>query len=92
MKMYGPYDLEIKVYITDGEQFGKANVVLPRSEVPSHDTVNEWVDKAVEQVREQMGDEWRLCTKQEYYDQLMQEVTGTDQQFALPGGDDWDKP
>ena len=32
---------------------------------------------------------WRM-NKREFFDVLMNNLTGTDEQFALPGGDDWD--
>lgn len=39
---------------------------------------------------EEMPDGFRLMSKREYFNKLIHEKTGSSEQFALPGGPDWD--
>ena len=90
LKLYGPFDVELKIHITDGEQVGTATYELGRSQYATPEKVSEALTKTEAQVKKQMGDEWRLCSKKEYFDQMMIEATGTGERFAMPSGDDWD--
>lgn len=92
MELYGPFDVDVKVYCTDGEQVAVATYGLGRSTYATPENVPDALAKVEAQMKEQMGDEWRLCTKREYFDHLMTEMTGSGERFALPGGDDWDDP
>ena len=84
-KLHGPFDFDLKVYLTDGENIAVATLGS-HSQYPDKKEVRRLVLGAVEQ----MPEGWRLCTKEEYWDALMAEKTGTDTRFAPPGGDDWD--
>lgn len=90
MKMIGPFDARLDVHVTNGNQIGKADYRLPRGEWPSKEAVQAAMTKAEQQVKEQFGDEWRLCTKREYFDAITEDV-GLGMKFALPGGPDWDE-
>lgn len=90
MKLYGPFEVEIIIYVTDGDQIAKATYNLGKSKPPTSDNIQAALEKTETQIKEQMGGNWHLCTKQEYFDEIMREATGTTERFALPGGDDWD--
>jgi hypothetical protein len=93
MKLYGPFTVEMEVFITNGSQFGKVTYELPKSDSDiSIAGFRQYADKAVEQVREQLKDDsWRLCTKRETFDQITEGVCGQSG-FAMPGSEtEWDE-
>lgn len=90
MKMHGPFEIDLKVHITDGKQVGVLTWQMPAAKIPSRQDVKDALTTVEEGLSESVGDGWRLCSKREYFDNLMFEKTGSTQRFALPGGDDWD--
>lgn len=89
-ELYGPFDVEVKVYLTDGDQVATATYAHGRSKFFGPEDMAGVIEKVVTQLNDQMDGEWRACTKREYFDQLMRDMTGSSERFALPGGDDWD--
>ena len=93
MKMNGPVVIEIKVLLTDGTQQVEATYVCPAGMFPTADFIQHAMDAAMKQVQETLGNgNWRLANKREFWDFIMEENTGTDEKFALPGSEEWDKP
>ena len=93
MKMHGPVSIEIQIMMTDGEQFAEATYSCPIGIYPKPSDIEQAMEKAVLHIRKQMKNEnWRLVTKQEFWDEKIAESTGTVEKFAMPGGEEWDKP
>lgn len=92
MKLLGPYRVEVQAHCTDGENYCVAKYLLGIGKEPTQEHVMEACTNAADEVREQLGENWRLCTKREFFDHLMAEMTRTDERFALPGGEEWDSP
>lgn len=96
VKIQGPVEIEIKVYITDGKRRGSATIGMglgsySLDEQRMRDRVQKFVD-------EEMPDGFRLMTKREFFDnKVVPPIPAEDddgefylQRFAIPGGEDWD--
>lgn len=96
MKIQGPVEIEIKVYITDGKRSGAATIGMGLgsfglTEVRMRERVQKFA-------AEEMPDGFRLMTKREFFDhailppQRSEDEDGDvrTQRFALPGGDEFD--
>ena len=91
LKLFGPFTIKMDVVLTDGENFAVADFQMQRSEVPSVEAFREGSLKVEAQVKATMTDDWRLCTKREYFDYVTREATGQDMGFAMPGHEtEWD--
>lgn len=87
MKLKGPYETNITVHITDGEREGKIDISLSMGEPPSQKMIDECIIKAREAAEE---NGMRLMNKSEFFHAMMRERTGSNQRFAIPGGDEWE--
>lgn len=75
----GPFEVELTVYITDGEQTAKVAYGLPRGTWPTTGSIKAAMNKALQEVKKQVpGKPWRLSTKREFFDEF---APG----FAMPG-------
>lgn len=90
-KMHGPVQIDIIVYFTDGEQVAKVTYGYSAGLFVPPETMLKIINVSEKCIKEQMGDDWRLCTRKEFQQNLVGEKTGTTEKFAFPGGDDWDK-
>ena len=92
MKLFGPFTPHLEVMCTDGEQVAKVDYQMDRTLAPTVEGCREAAARCEAQLKEQMGDKWRLCTKREFFDALMHEITGASEQFAMPGSEtEWDE-
>ena len=90
LELKGPFEISVKVHLTDGAQEATANYSMPVAKFPTEAEVRKALSEAEAKAKESVGPDWRLMNKREFFDVLMNNLTGTDEQFALPGGDDWD--
>lgn len=84
----GPYRMSMAIYVTDGERSASTTYEFPPGKPVTEEMRKEGVDKALGFVQAELGEDWRLCTKQEFWDYTCDEQFGT--RFALPGGSEWD--
>lgn len=93
LRLYGPWTLSAEVLLVNDETGQQANVTITfgLGEAPGIARMWERANDARDGVTEQVGAGWRLATKQELFDAAMRERTGSDIQFALPGGNEWDE-
>lgn len=91
MKLYGPYEIEFKIYLTNGEDIAVASSSLPRSKNPTKENIDDLINESVDQIKEMMGNNWRPCSKTEYFDYWMEERHQTKQKFSMPGSLNWDE-
>lgn len=91
MKMYGPYRLEMKVAVTDGNgTSGEVTLTVGEpGNPPKPERISELIKVAEEAVVDMIPG-GRLMTKEEFFDFLMEEKTGVPGKWATPGGPDWD--
>lgn len=88
--MYGPYEMEMNLHFTDGERVASARVSCGHGNIPTASDMREIIANAVRQLKEEMGEEWRLASKREYFDAVVAEITGVNMSFAMPGPDNFD--
>lgn len=87
LKLEGPYETSIAVHITDGEREGKITINLTLGTPPTRQEIAECVAKAKETAEE---NGFRLMSKMEFFNAMMRERLGATENFACPGGTEWD--
>lgn len=90
MKAYGPYTIELIAHLTDGEQVAEAKYRMGVGSDLTAEDIQRALDATEKQLKDSMGDEWRLCTKREFYRHLMDEM-GVPDNFVIPNSEAWDK-
>lgn len=90
LKLQAPVQLTAKLYMTDGDLVAKLELEFPPGRFPSQDEIDTEIKKAGDGISDQVGDDWRVMTKREFWDEVMREKTGLSTKFALPGGEAWD--
>lgn len=91
LDMYGPYKLEAKIYYTDGESHTIATVDMGNGYYATKENLKEAMEDCEKRVKEQHGDEWHLCTKKEFFDIIMVELTGLNAKFNFSDVGKWDE-
>jgi len=86
LKLKGPYETEITVHITDGNNEGKITVGLSLATLPTQEDIDEALAKA-KATAEDNG--FRLMSKSEFFNTMMRERLGATERFSCPGGDEW---
>ena len=89
--LQGPFEIEVKILMTDGEQQATVTYGMPKGEHCTREGIEAALVASEKQIQGQMGEDWRLANKQEYFNHLTEEYTHTNMAFALPGGPDWDE-
>ena len=91
MKMNGPAEFEMKVWIVNDEtgQAGQATIGLGVFEYPTPEKVAARISNVVAELEEKGMVGFRLADKQEAFNMLCEEKTG-ESGFAVPGGPEWD--
>lgn len=88
MKLLGPYRTTIEVHVTNEVTHGKITIDLTLGNVPTQADIDEALKKAYEYA----GDNgMRPMNKEEFFNFVLQEKTGLNEKFAVPGGREWDK-
>lgn len=88
MKLQAPIKIAIIVCITnDDGMTGEVTVGLGNGVCPTAEDIK----KAIKQAEEAASSNgYRLMNKQEFVNQLISEKTGSEEHFAVPGGDEWE--
>lgn len=86
--MQGPYEFELKVRLTNGEQTAITTCYLPVGVLPTKEGVAALVEESLATVNKQMGGGFRLQTRHEFENEILAERTGVTMTFATK--DDWD--
>jgi len=95
MKMQGPVEVEIKVYIiNDDGMGGVATIGMGKSVFPTESDLRGRLSKFAE---DEIPNGFRLMTKEEYWDCIAPRSVESDEdgnlcesKYALPGGREWD--
>lgn len=87
MKIQGPIEVEVKVMIVnpDEQVRGEVTIGMGRGTYPTDEDIRDRVRVFVE---DEMPKGYRLMTKREYWDAICGDQFG--EQFAMPGGPDYD--
>ncbi len=90
LTLQGPVEFEMQVSIIEDdepERTGTVTIGMGKGKFPTEANQRARLEKFV---KEEMPGGFRLMTKQEYFDMLMREITGSNERYALPGSKDWD--
>jgi hypothetical protein len=86
----GPAEFEAKVFVINDKtkQQGQVTLGLSVLEYPTPEAIRVALEKLENDEMKGALEGFRLMTKKEAWDFVMEEKTG--QTFALPGGEEWD--
>jgi len=84
---HGPFTIEVKIHLTDGENEAEVSFDCPAGNCPKEDDLGIFAEKAIAAVQEQMGESWRLQNRQEFMQSRLQEKAGVNINFAVPHGE-----
>jgi hypothetical protein len=87
--MNGPFEVELKIHFTVGDNEGSAAYSLPPGVYPTKKTIREAMDTAITAVKAQFGDDAKLMSFEDFNNTLVREKLGVNERFAIPG--DWEK-
>lgn len=88
--MNGPFEVELKIRMTDGESEGVATYNLPAGKYPSKQTIQEALDEALKKAQGELGADWRLQTRHEFENAVISDrYGGMVPEFATK--DSWDE-
>ena len=79
--LHGPFEIDVRVAITDGKSVGEATVTAKRGHYPEPSEIKASVDA----VLAELPDGYRAMTKREWFDSIY------GMRVAIPGGDEWDQ-
>ena len=86
MTLKGPYETNITVYVTDGEREGEIEISLSMGTPPTQNDIDGCMKKA-ESAATTNG--MRLMNKSEFFHAMLRKRTGSNERFAVPGGETW---
>lgn len=95
MKIHGPFEVELKVHITNGEDIqGVATIGLGKGTYPTEGAIRAAVERFE---RNDLPEGFRLMNKREFWDAICPERYEKDEhgerhriRFAMPGGEEFD--
>jgi hypothetical protein len=82
----GPFQVELKVHITDGERNGVANYELPKGTFPTSDDIRKALTEVETQIKS-MGD-FRLMNRAEF----IRDVLDLPGDVVVPGSTEFQSP
>lgn len=74
--MNGPFEIELKIRLTDGERSAAASYDMPVGQIPTKASIEEALQKALTATRAQVGEDWRLQTRNEFENEVLSERYG----------------
>lgn len=87
--MYGPFEIELKVHVTDGDRSATVGYSLPVGKLATKDHVDAALKAALEGAQAEVGPEWRMKTRNEFENAILSErYGGLTPHFATK--DEWD--
>ena len=89
-QILGPFRVTIECLYTNGEHTAWATMEATPGDLRTQAQAWRQVYAGLRQVREDLGEDWRIASKEEFFDEVMGDFTGSDVKFAMPGGSDWD--
>lgn len=88
--MNGPYEVELKIRLTDGERSAAVTYTMPVGVIPTKESIQKALDEALAETRKQVGDNWRLQNREEFENEVISErYGGMTPKFATK--DAWDE-
>lgn len=89
--MNGPFEVELKIRVTNGEQTAVANYQLPVGIYPTPDEIRKALSSTLSEVHKSLGEDWRLQTRCEFTNEVVSDrYGGLTPEFATKTT--WDEP
>lgn len=85
MKLLGPFEIEMKIHVTNGSDIAIVTYSLPSGKIPTRKTIQKGIDQALSAISKQAKGNWRPLAKKEFINSIIQDRTGTDD-WAEPEG------
>jgi hypothetical protein len=87
--MHGPFELDLKVRLTDGERSAVVTYTMPVGQYPTQEKIQEAMKAALEKAQEEVGPDWRLQNRHEFENEVISDrYGGVVPEFATKH--DWD--
>lgn len=84
-KLLAPIEIEMKIFFTDGRKVGTATIRLGYGHVPTEKEILERVKKfRDDEMANLAGNNFKLMTAEEFFNHIVQEQTGSSENFAIP--------
>lgn len=75
-EVMGPFGLELTVSLTNGAQTAQVVIVLGKGQLLYKPALTKRLKEAEAHLKAELGDDWRLCDNQEYWNCLILEAAG----------------
>lgn len=74
--MNGPFEIDIKVRLTDGERSAISTYSMPVGIYPTKETIKEALAASLAETKKQVGPEWRLQNRHEFENDVISDRYG----------------
>lgn len=74
--MNGPFEIELKIRITDGIRNAVATYDLPAGVYPTKEAIQKAVAASLEKAQDEIGPEWRLQNRHEFENEVISDRYG----------------
>lgn len=88
--MNGPFEVELKIRVTDGKDSAILTYSLPVGVVPTKEAVNKAAETSMSEVCKQLGHKWRLMNRHEFENSVIADRIGG-QAIEFATKHDWDE-
>ena len=85
--MHGPVRVNLEVFITNGEQNAMATITMSQ---PGRYPSPADIEASIKDALEQLPEGFRLMTKREFWDSLVEERAGAPVRLAMPGATEFE--
>lgn len=69
--MNGPFELELKVHLTDGERSAIVTYSLPVGVYPTKEDIQKAMAETLDKVKAEVGGKWRFQTRNEFENEII---------------------
>lgn len=74
--MNGPFEIDLKIRLTDGERSAIVTYGLPVGVYPSKEDIQKAMAEALEKAKAEVGDDWRLQNRNEFENEVISDRYG----------------
>lgn len=87
--MNGPFEIELKIRLTDGERSAISTYTMPVGVYPTKEAIKQALAVSLTETQKQVGPEWRLQSRHEFENDVISDRYGGQvPEFAT--AEDWD--
>jgi len=75
-EVVGPFSLDLTISLTNGVQTAQVVIVLGKGQLLYKPALMKRLEEAETHLKAELGDDWRLCDSQEYWNSMILEAMG----------------